>query len=118
MATTSTPTSELREKVYQLILRSGAAGLTDEELSKNLRVAGDILRPRRNELVKADRVVNSGTRRETKRGRTAIVWRAVRKAAAKTTTKATAKASTKTTAKKPAARTTTRTTATRRTRRA
>ena len=70
----TTPTSELREKVYNFILRSGAAGLTDEEITNGLKVAGNVERPRRNKLVMAKLVVNSGTRRVTQRGRTAIVW--------------------------------------------
>lgn len=71
---TSTHTSELRDRIYNFILRSGAAGLTDEEISEGLKAAGDVSRPRRNELVRSNQVVNSGYRRATKRGRTAIVW--------------------------------------------
>jgi hypothetical protein len=70
----STPTSLLRDQVFNFILRSGAAGLTDEEISAGLHVNGDVLRPRRNELVLIGHVVNSGCRRTTQRGRTAIVW--------------------------------------------
>lgn len=67
-------TDWLRERVYDLILRSGAAGYTDEEIADVLDLDGDVLRPRRNELVIAERVTDSGKRRRTQRGRTAKVW--------------------------------------------
>lgn len=69
-----TLTAQVRERVYNFVLRSGAAGLTDEEIGLGLHIDGDTCRPRRNELVRAQRLVNSGFRRLTKRGRTAIVW--------------------------------------------
>lgn len=69
-------TERLREKVYNFILRSGAAGLTDEEISDGLRIPGDMARPRRNELVAAQRIVATNYRRMTTRGRTAQVWMA------------------------------------------
>jgi hypothetical protein len=67
-------TLELREYIYARILRSGAAGLTDEELSQSLDVAGDVARHRRHELVQFGLIVNSGIRRPTRRGHTASVW--------------------------------------------
>lgn len=70
----TTMTSELREHIYNFILRSGAAGLTDEEISEGLTIAADITRHRRNELVQIGMIVNSGMRRRTRRGRTASVW--------------------------------------------
>jgi len=69
-----TYTETLREKVYNFVLRSGAAGLTDEEISRGLNIAGDVERPRRNELVMCDLIIDSGYRRKTLRGRTAKVW--------------------------------------------
>ncbi len=67
-------TDALRERIYNAILRSGAVGLTDEEISRMCRLDGDIARPRRNELVLNKRVIYSGWRRNTARGRTAKVW--------------------------------------------
>lgn len=70
----TTPTETIRSKVYNFILRSGAAGLTDEEIANSLGIPGDIVRPRRNELVQTGQVSAATFRRPTARGRTAKVW--------------------------------------------
>lgn len=59
------------------ILRENPAGLTDDEGAVIL--GGDRLDfgRRRNELVRAGQVRDSGYRRPTPRGHSAIVWRAV-----------------------------------------
>lgn len=64
----------LREQVYAMILDRGAAGMTDEEMQRQL--AGNTQRPRRVELVKQGRIRPSGTRK-TASGREAVVWVAV-----------------------------------------
>jgi len=71
-------TEQLREYIYDFINRSGNAGVTDEEIAFNFDVSGDITRPRRNELVKANRVGNSGSRRPTTTGRTATIWKSTK----------------------------------------
>lgn len=51
-------------------------GLTDEECQRLLELEGSTQRPRRVELVRRGLVVDSGTRRRTSAGRSAVVWRA------------------------------------------
>lgn len=77
-AVNSSTTAVLREHIYNFINRSGNAGVTDEEISINFDLAGDTARPRRNELVQANLVANSGVRRHTTSGRTATVWKSTR----------------------------------------
>jgi hypothetical protein len=67
-----TPT--LRERVAAFIVSRGPEGATDEEAGLALRIRAQTLTPRRGELVKAGRVVDSGRRRRTTTGRTAAVW--------------------------------------------
>ena len=67
--------ASLREQVYQHILKkSDWDGVTDEEISENLEISGNTIRPRRVELVAEGRVVDSGMRRKTRSGRMAAVW--------------------------------------------
>lgn len=66
--------SVLRELVYRDIRQSGARGRTDEEIQDALGLSGNTERPRRWELAKADRIVESGERRLTRSGRRAAVW--------------------------------------------
>ena len=68
----------LREQIYDFILRTGAAGVTDEEICWTFDLLGDSVRPRRNELVQANLVDKSRVRRRTTCGRTAIVWMSTR----------------------------------------
>ena len=77
MANTSN-TAILRERIYNFILRTGNAGVTDEEIALAFDLPGDVERPRRNELVKNNLVANSGIRRMTTSGRTATVWKSTR----------------------------------------
>lgn len=62
----------LREVVFGAIVLYG--GLTDEECQALLQMPPNTQRPRRRELVQAERVRDSGARRTTKSGRKAIVW--------------------------------------------
>jgi hypothetical protein len=68
------PAAILRERVYAFIRDRGTFGATDQEIQHGLSLHEQSQGPRRNELVKASRVRNSGLRRETRSGRTAIVW--------------------------------------------
>jgi hypothetical protein len=62
-------------RVYACIVSHGAAGLTDEEIQADLHMQGSTQRPRRVELVRAGLVVDSGLRRRTFAGRSAVVWK-------------------------------------------
>lgn len=64
----------LREKVYSSIRRAGERGLTDLEVQDLLHMDGNTQRPRRVELVKANRIKPSGQKRKTSSGRAATVW--------------------------------------------
>ncbi len=63
-----------RRKVFDLI-RSYDDGLTDEEVQRLLSMNPSTQRPRRIELVKAGKVVDSGVTRLTVSGRSAVVWK-------------------------------------------
>ena len=75
---TRTATAMLREQIYDFILRSGNAGLTDHEICSHFDIGGDTIRPRRNELVKAKLVDSSGMRRRVESGRTATIWKSTK----------------------------------------
>jgi hypothetical protein len=66
--------NKLQRAVLEL-LRSEAAGLTDEEMASRLGMNPSTQRPRRIELAKRGLVVKAGTRK-TASGRSADVWRA------------------------------------------
>lgn len=70
-------TSTLRRKVLAFIRERGAEGATDEEVQEALGMAANTQRPRRVELVLMDQVVDTGRRRKTRSGRSAIVWEAL-----------------------------------------
>lgn len=63
-----------RAKVLQAIQRAGIWGATDYELEKALGLIHQSCSARRRELVLLSRIVDSGERRVTRNGRTAIVW--------------------------------------------
>lgn len=64
----------LREKVFNLIAARGPYGCTDDEVEVLLGMRHQTVSARRRELVLANRVIDSGIRRTTRSGRTAIVW--------------------------------------------
>lgn len=66
--------NRLRKAVLQVIVDRGMIGATDEEIQRELGLAGNTERPRRRELEQAHLVVDSGQRRATSSGRMAIVW--------------------------------------------
>lgn len=61
-----------RRRVYELLFSYG--GLTDEEIQEALRMNPSTERPRRIELVELLLVRDSGLRRKTRSGRSAVVW--------------------------------------------
>lgn len=64
----------LRERVHCELIRRGRAGATDEELQVALGMSIPTETARRNELLRAGIVRDSGRRRRTTSGRTATVW--------------------------------------------
>jgi hypothetical protein len=65
-----------RTKVLEFISERGEEGATDEEGIAGLGLSPSTFRPRRIELMQAGLVEDSGQRRLTAAGRSAIVWRA------------------------------------------
>lgn len=65
----------LRAKVL-LYLRAHPEGLTDEQMQNDIPMPPSTQRPRRCELVDHGLVIDSGTRRKTASGRSAVVWKA------------------------------------------
>lgn len=68
---------ELRARVLAELLQRGRRGATDHELCAALGLIKDTVAPRRTELRDDGLVVDSGRRRRTPSGRSAIVWVAV-----------------------------------------
>jgi hypothetical protein len=66
--------AEMRRRVYNYIRGCGDLGACDHEISLALSMPLQTVNPRRGELVTAGLVVNSGRRRATLAGRSAIVW--------------------------------------------
>ncbi len=67
----------LRAKVLEYLQMMGECGSTDEQAQDDLNMPGSTQRPRRVELVKAGKVMDSGRTRKTNSNRTAVVWVAV-----------------------------------------
>ena len=67
---------ELRAKVFEFIKAKGERGCTDEEIQDGLPMEPNTERPRRYELVKMGRVIDSGRRRPLKSGKSGTVWEA------------------------------------------
>ena len=63
-------TASLREQVYRILSESP---LTDEELIERMDISQNTIRPRRVELLHANRITEVD-RRRTRSGRLAIVW--------------------------------------------
>ena len=59
-------------------LRKHPAGLTDEQMQALLGMNPSTQRPRRVELEKSGQVIDSGIKRPTQSGRSAVVWVAIR----------------------------------------
>ncbi len=76
-ASIRTDAAPLRSKVLTHLIEQGDTGATDEQLQLALDMTGNTERPRRKELQKLGLVVDSGQVRQTKSGRTAVVWVAI-----------------------------------------
>ena len=70
------PTSgSMRRRVLDIIIASGARGMTDDELEAFLRARHQSVSARRNELARLGWIADSGDRRPTSSGREAAVWK-------------------------------------------
>jgi transcription initiation factor IIE alpha subunit len=67
-------TALLRAAVYEFILRSGAAGVTDEEISDYMDIPIRSIRAHRYALVRNRLVMAMHPRRRVSSGRNAMVW--------------------------------------------
>lgn len=67
-------TGSTRMEVYAFIKREGPFGATDEEIQTALGMNPSTQRPRRVELVDRGLIMASGTTRQTRSGRPAVVW--------------------------------------------
>ena len=72
----SSASGKLRKQVYMYIRLCGIDGATDEEIQMALSMEGSTKRPRRVELFNDALIVDSGRKRNTKSGRSAVVWMA------------------------------------------
>lgn len=66
-----------RDRVLALLRKAGPLGMTDTEISTQLRMQLQTVVPRRGELVKLGFVQNSGTTRQTPARRASTVWVAI-----------------------------------------
>jgi len=67
-------TTTLRGLVFAAIERAARHGMTDQEIQNQLGMDPSTQRPRRVELVERGLVIDSGTTRKTRAGRSATVW--------------------------------------------
>ena len=70
-------TGSFRLKIYELLIRAGTRGATDQEIEAILGISGNSVRPLRGSLEKQGFIIDSGTTRENRNGNLCIVWRAV-----------------------------------------
>lgn len=66
-------TGKKRQRIHAYLVQRDA---TDEEIETALSMSGNTVRPARGTLVRDGHVVDSGIRRLTRAGNSAIVWRA------------------------------------------
>lgn len=64
----------LRSAIYEYVLRSGAAGYTDEEIADYIGVSPRRVRAGRHQLVQQRRLMTLHPRRIVSSGRPATVW--------------------------------------------
>lgn len=65
----------LREKCFAYVKRWGMTGCTADECAAALNESVLSIRPRFTELLRANRIQDTGTRRKNDSGRNAIVWK-------------------------------------------
>lgn len=64
----------IQQEVEKYLKNVSYIGASDEEIQRALKLSPQSEVPRRRELVKLGRVVDSGSRSRSKSGRTVIVW--------------------------------------------
>lgn len=64
----------IRQQVWSLIAARGPIGATDDEIEVHLNMRHETVSARRRELAIQRFVVDSGRRRNTRRGKAATVW--------------------------------------------
>lgn len=64
----------LREQVFNLIVSSGRAGMTCDEINETTGILVATITPRLNELERKKRIFRPGTTRPTRSERPAFVW--------------------------------------------
>ena len=70
-------TGSLRLKIYELLIRAGTRGATDQEIESIHGISGNSVRPLRGSLEKQGFIIESGTTRQNTNGNLCIVWIAV-----------------------------------------
>lgn len=73
-ARTRTTAPTVRNRVLAYLIERGPQGVTDDEGERALGLKSQSYTPRRRELVKLGIVRDSGERRATDSGRSAVVW--------------------------------------------
>lgn len=68
-------TGTARRRVFDALARFRDRGMTDEDLQRYLAMSPNSTRPRRIELVEQGLVIDSGERRPTDSGASAVVWK-------------------------------------------
>ena len=69
----------IKDEIYNYLLRKGSDGATDEQIQSALKISPDSERPARVQLVKDNRVVDSGKKRSVPHSnRKARIWVAIR----------------------------------------
>lgn len=66
--------SAVAARIRDFLRRCGARGATDEEIRTALELGESTARPRRSEMAKCGKVVDSGDRRASSKGCAMIVW--------------------------------------------
>lgn len=69
-------TGSLRLKIYELLIRAGIKGVTDQEIESILRISGNSVRPLRKSLEVQGFVIDTGLTRKNANGNPCIIWRA------------------------------------------
>ena len=70
-------TGSLRLKIYELLIRAGLQGATDQEIEAILSIPGNSVRPLRKSLECQGFIIDSGLTRKNNNGNQCIIWRAV-----------------------------------------
>lgn len=67
-------TEKQKGRIFAFVLKRGSSGATIEEMSLNTGIVLQTVCARRNEMGKRGLIIDGGTRRPNRSGRTATVW--------------------------------------------